>query len=42
MAISLRGDWFFFEVNPNGQWAWLDLVGSMNIARSFVNAFGGK
>jgi hypothetical protein len=21
MAVSLRGDWFFFEVNPNGQWA---------------------
>jgi len=29
----------FFEVNPNGQWAWLDLSGGMNIAASFVKTF---
>lgn len=42
MAISVLGDWFFFEVNPNGQWAWLDLLGGTNIAASFVNAFDDK
>jgi hypothetical protein len=39
MAISLRDEWFFFEVNPNGQWAWLDLAGVTDIAASFVTAF---
>ena len=39
MAISITGEWIFFEVNPNGQWAWLDLSGGMNIAASFVKTF---
>jgi glutathione synthase/RimK-type ligase-like ATP-grasp enzyme len=39
MAVSTRGEWFFFEVNPNGQWAWLDITGRMNIAASFVKSF---
>ena len=42
MAVSLYDDWFFFEVNPNGQWAWMDLVGKTNIAVSFVNTFSRK
>jgi hypothetical protein len=36
MAIDLDGKWVFFEVNPNGQWAWLDLSAGLNIARSFI------
>lgn len=39
MAVTRTGDWVFFEVNPNGQWAWLDLAGATNIADSFVTAF---
>jgi hypothetical protein len=39
MAVALTGEWVFFEVNPNGQWAWLDLVGASDIASSFVRAF---
>lgn len=39
MAVAKSGEWFFFEVNPNGQWAWLDLEGVTNIAASFVEAF---
>jgi len=39
MAVSTNGEWYFFEVNPNGQWAWLDITGGMNIASSFVKAF---
>ena len=39
MAIGKDGKWYFFEVNPNGQWAWLDLAGGMNIASSFVKEF---
>jgi glutathione synthase/RimK-type ligase-like ATP-grasp enzyme len=37
---SQDGDWYFLEVNPNGQWAWLDLVGAADIARFFVKSFG--
>ena len=39
MVVSASGVWYFLEVNPNGQWAWLDLNGVANIAESFVDAF---
>lgn len=39
MAVDRDGNWIFFEVNPNGQWAWLDLEGVTNIASSFLTAF---
>jgi hypothetical protein len=39
MAIDLNGKWVFFEINPNGQWAWLDIAGGANIASSFVRSF---
>lgn len=42
MAVTQEGKWIFFEVNPNGQWAWLDLAGCANIAESFVKSFSGK
>jgi glutathione synthase/RimK-type ligase-like ATP-grasp enzyme len=42
MAVTTGGEWVFFEVNPNGQWAWLDLAGATNIAASFVDAFSEK
>ena len=35
-AITESGQWFFFEINPNGQWAWLDLCGATDIAGLFV------
>jgi glutathione synthase/RimK-type ligase-like ATP-grasp enzyme len=40
MAVTQQEEWVFFEINPNGQWAWLDLAGSTNIAASFVKSFG--
>jgi len=39
MAICDDDHWVFFEINPNGQWAWLDLAGVTNIAESFVHSF---
>src|SRR5206468_1650617 len=39
MAVTPSDQWVFFEVNPNGQWAWLDLAGEASIAASFVEAF---
>jgi len=38
-GINNAGEWFFFEINPNGQWAWLDLAGASDIATSFIIAF---
>lgn len=39
MAIMPDGDWVFFEINPNGQWAWLDLVGVTDLASLFIESF---
>jgi glutathione synthase/RimK-type ligase-like ATP-grasp enzyme len=39
MAVTTRGEWIYFEINPNGQWAWMDLAGVSNISASFVRAF---
>lgn len=39
MALANTGEWFFFEVNPNGQWAWLDMTAGTNVAASFVKTF---
>ena len=39
LALDADGRWIFFEVNPNGQWAWLDLVGGAEIWTLFERAF---
>ncbi len=31
--------WWFLELNPNGQWAWLDLIGGATINELFLEAF---
>ncbi len=39
VVIGIDGEWHFLEVNPNGQWAWMDLQGGSSIYKSFVSAF---
>jgi len=39
MVVSVNGDWLFLEINPNGQWAWIDQKADTNIAELFVKAF---
>jgi hypothetical protein len=39
MAVTTEGEWIFFEINPNGQWAWLDLTAGTCISDSFVRSF---
>jgi glutathione synthase/RimK-type ligase-like ATP-grasp enzyme len=39
MALDKAGKWVFFELNPNGQWAWLDQSGASDIAGSFIKTF---
>ena len=41
MAVAGTGEWYFLEINPNGQWAWLDMTAGTNIASSFVKIFSG-
>ena len=36
-VVDKSGRWFFLEVNPNGQWAWLDLYGGAEIWRLFLD-----
>ncbi|MEM8610774.1 MAG: MvdC/MvdD family ATP grasp protein [Cyanobacteria bacterium P01_H01_bin.105] len=38
MAFTQESDWIFFEINPNGQWAWLDLEGVTDIANSLIQS----
>ena len=40
MVVGTDGTWYFLEINPNGQWAWLDEAGCTNIAHSFIRSFG--
>ena len=35
-AITHAGTWIFLELNPNGQWAWLDIAGVTDIWRGFA------
>lgn len=39
MAITTAGDWCFFELNPNGQWAWLDFEAGTDIGKVLLEAF---
>ncbi len=38
MAFTKDYNWVFFEINPNGQWAWLDLEGVTDIASSLLKS----
>lgn len=39
MAVTKAGDWVYFEINPNGQWAWLDMCAGSRIRDSFIHSF---
>jgi glutathione synthase/RimK-type ligase-like ATP-grasp enzyme len=38
LAIDETGQWWFFEINANGQWAWLDLLGVTDIGKDLICA----
>jgi hypothetical protein len=39
MVVDEADRWIFLELNPNGQWAWLDQRGVSDISSSFVKSF---
>ena len=41
-VVDSAGTWHFLELNPNGQWAWLDLVGGANFAGQFCRALAAS
>jgi glutathione synthase/RimK-type ligase-like ATP-grasp enzyme len=42
MVVSVSGEWIFLEINPNGQWAWIDQVADTNISGAFEKSFLGS
>ena len=38
-AMDRSGRWWFLEINPNGQWAWMDLVAGAQQHELFLAAF---
>ncbi len=34
---DLNGNYIFLEINPNGQWAWLDMETGLNISDEIIN-----
>lgn len=41
-VVDAAGTWYFLELNPNGQWAWLDLVGGADFASQFCRALAAS
>lgn len=37
-AVDHDGRWWFFEINPNGQWAWLDQLGICDFSEALIHA----
>lgn len=37
LALATNGDYYFFEINPNGQWAWIELDTGLPIADTLIN-----
>jgi hypothetical protein len=42
MVVDKNDQWIFLEVNPNGQWAWLDQEGITTIGNHLINTFQKK
>lgn len=41
-VVDPRGEWWFLEPNPNGQWAWIEDETGMPIAAAIADALEGK
>jgi len=37
LAVDVNGQYWFFEINPNGQWAWIEMELGLPISRSIVD-----
>ncbi len=39
-VVDFADEWYFLEINPNGQWAWQDILGVTDIRSDLLCAFG--
>jgi glutathione synthase/RimK-type ligase-like ATP-grasp enzyme len=37
LAVDTHGNYIFFEINPNGQWAWLEVTLDFPLSKEIVN-----
>lgn len=42
LAITPQDEIVFFEINPNGQWAWLEIGSGIPISKFFIELFYGR
>lgn len=42
MILTPKGDYFFLEINPNGQWAWVEEITSLPMAETLIELLMGK
>jgi ATP-grasp ribosomal peptide maturase len=40
-AITPAGEWYFLDLNPNGQWAWIEQETGLPICAAIANALAG-
>ena len=38
MLRDFHGQYYFLEINPNGQWAWLDMAGVTNSRDALIRS----
>lgn len=39
MIVTPDGEYVFLEINPNGQWAWIEVLTELPISRALLNRF---
>ena len=39
---SKSGEYYFLEINPNGQWAWIEIDTGLQISKSIINFLSSK
>ncbi len=37
MILTPKGDYFFLEINPNGQWAWIEEITALPMAKALID-----
>lgn len=40
--VDVDGKWYFLEINPNGQWQWLECILGLSISDSIMNMLLGR